>query len=63
MYSYEGDEQVVDVMKNDITIHPQYDRQAFDYDIAVIKLKKSVSFTTRIKPVCINTEIDFTGML
>lgn len=51
----------MDIMINGITIHPQYRKKTLDYDIAIIKLKKSVSFTTRIKPVCLNTGIDFIG--
>ncbi|XP_046846328.1 trypsin-like [Xenia sp. Carnegie-2017] len=58
---YEGNEQDMDIKKNGITIHPQYNKKTIDYDIAIIELKESVNFTKRIKPVCINTGLDFTG--
>ncbi|XP_046846326.1 transmembrane protease serine 9-like [Xenia sp. Carnegie-2017] len=60
-YFRERHEHDMDIMTNGITIHPQYSKTTLDYDIAIIKLKKSVSFTTKIKPVCLNTGIDFTG--
>ncbi|CAB4019916.1 MAM and LDL-receptor class A domain-containing 1-like isoform X1 [Paramuricea clavata] len=49
------------IATNGITIHPQY--QYTDYDIAVIRLSTSVEFTHAIKPVCINSGIDFAGQL
>ncbi len=61
MATHEGHEQDITIERNGITVHPQYDRRRTDYDIAVIKLSRSVQFTQRIKPVCINTGIDFTG--
>ncbi|CAB4026288.1 MAM and LDL-receptor class A domain-containing 1-like isoform X1 [Paramuricea clavata] len=57
----EGHEQDISIASNGITVHPQYNQTDFDYDIAVIRLSRSVQFTQRIKPVCINTGIDFTG--
>ena len=61
MNTNEGHEQDISIATNGITVHPQYDRPTTDYDIAVIRLSRSVQFTQRIKPVCINTGIDFTG--
>ena len=58
----EGHEQDISIARNGITVHPQYNqRTQYDNDIAVIRLNRSVQFTQRIKPVCINTGIDFTG--
>ncbi len=61
MATNEGHEQDITIATFGITLHPQYNRSESDYDIAVIKLSRSVQFTQRIKPVCINTGIDFTG--
>ena len=61
MSTNEGHEQDISIATNGITVHPQYDQPTTDYDIAVIRLSRSVQFTQRIKPVCINTGIDFTG--
>jgi hypothetical protein len=57
----EGHEQDISIARNGITVHPQYNRRTTNYDIAVIRLSRSVPFTQRIKPVCFNRGIDFTG--
>ncbi|CAB3984832.1 MAM and LDL-receptor class A domain-containing 1-like isoform X1, partial [Paramuricea clavata] len=57
----EGHEQDISIARNGITVHPQYNSRTTDYDIAVIRLSRSVQFTQRIKPVCFNRGIDFTG--
>ncbi|CAB3984307.1 MAM and LDL-receptor class A domain-containing 1-like isoform X1 [Paramuricea clavata] len=58
----EGHEQDISIARNGITIHPQYNQiTQYNNDIAVIRLSRSVQFTQRIKPVCFNTGIDFTG--
>ena len=63
MSTNEGHEQDIGIETNGITVHPKYDpsKTGYDNDIAIIKLKRSVQYTQRIKPVCINTGIDFTG--
>jgi hypothetical protein len=58
----DGHEQDISIARYGITVHPQYNRsKGNDYDIAVVRLSRSVQFTQRIKPVCINSGIDFTG--
>ena len=61
MGRYEGHERDFYIARDGITIHPLYDNRTLDYDIAVIKLSRIVQFTQRIKPVCLNTGINFTG--
>ncbi|CAB3991891.1 MAM and LDL-receptor class A domain-containing 1-like isoform X1 [Paramuricea clavata] len=58
---YDGHEQDISIARYGITVHPQYRSDGEDYDIAVVRLSRSVQFTQRIKPVCINSGIDFTG--
>ena len=57
----DGHEQDISIARYGITVHPQYRSKGNDYDIAVVRLSRSVQFTQRIKPVCINSGIDFTG--
>ncbi|CAB3999552.1 MAM and LDL-receptor class A domain-containing 1-like isoform X1, partial [Paramuricea clavata] len=58
----EGHEQDISIARNGITVHPQYNQLTqYNNDIAVIRLSRSVQFTQRIKPVCFNSGIDFTG--
>lgn len=61
MRVHEGHEQDISIASNGITVNPRYDRRRTDYDIAVIRLSRSVQFTARIKPACINRGLDFTG--
>ncbi|XP_028396414.1 MAM and LDL-receptor class A domain-containing protein 2-like [Dendronephthya gigantea] len=61
MRQTEGHEQDISIARNGITVHPRYNSRRTDYDIAVIKLSTPVKYTQRIKPVCINSGVDFTG--
>ena len=61
MRVHEGHEQDIKIATNGITVHPRYSSRTTDYDIAVIRLSRSVQFTARIKPACINRGMDFTG--
>jgi hypothetical protein len=62
MRANEGHEQDISIATNGITVHPQYNQGTqYNNDIAVIRLSRSVQFTQRIKPVCFNSGIDFTG--
>ena len=36
-----------------IITHERYDSTNFDYDIALIKLRNSISYTERVKPICL----------
>jgi len=36
-----------------IIIHPAYDRNSFNADIALLRLKQKVTFTRAIRPVCL----------
>ena len=47
----EGHEQDISIARNGITVHPHYISSGTDYDIAVIRLSRSVQFTQRINPV------------
>ena len=37
-----------------IIIHPAYDKDTDDTDIALMKLKKKVTFTQRVRPACLS---------
>ena len=39
-----------------IIIHPAYDRNSFNADIALLRLKQKVVFTRAIRPVCLPTK-------
>lgn len=50
----EGDEQVMEVER--IFRHPNYNElrnHKYDYDIALMKLKKSITYTDKVRPVCL----------
>ena len=49
--AHEGHEQKMQIEK--IVLHEQYDSSNFDYDIALIKLSNPISYTERVKPVCL----------
>ena len=54
----EGTEQIIPIDK--IIIHPNYNppATAFDYDVALIKLKEPITFNLNVRPVCLPT-MDF----
>lgn len=43
----------IDVRAKRFTIHPQYDRENFHADIALIELQKSVTFNPFARPACL----------
>ncbi|XP_037792748.1 trypsin-1-like [Penaeus monodon] len=36
-----------------VILHPQYNKQTFDNDIALLKLSKVLTFSTEVRPVCL----------
>ena len=54
----EGTEQTIPIDK--IILHPKYKPTVtgFDYDVALIKLKKLIKFNSNVRPVCLPT-MDF----
>ena len=55
----EGTEQIIPIDK--IIVHPKYDPQVgprYDYDVALIKLKDPINFTSNVRPVLLPT-MDF----
>ena len=56
----EGTEQIIPIDK--IIVHPKYDPHKgheYDYDVALIKLRDAISFTSNVRPVLLPTK-DFT---
>ena len=49
--SHEGHEQKIQIEK--IITHKNYDTSNYDYDIAMIKLSNAITYTERVKPVCL----------
>lgn len=48
------EEQEISVKTKRIIMHPKYDSQTLDYDIALVKLEKPLrDFSTYIRPVCV----------
>ena len=47
----DGHEQVIEIEQ--IITHDQYNPSTYDYDIALMKLKTPIKFTTRVRPVCL----------
>jgi len=54
----EGNEQIIPIDK--IILHPNYNpvETGYDYDVALIKLKEPITFTSDVRPVCLPT-MDF----
>ena len=53
------DYTVVMRMIGNITIHPQYKRGSSNFDVAILQLNQSVTFSIAISPVCLpNAPID-----
>ncbi|KXJ23498.1 Transmembrane protease serine 6 [Exaiptasia diaphana] len=53
----ESDEQAMEVEK--IFLHPNYNEKKnhkYDYDIALMKLKKSITYSDKVQPVCLPTQ-------
>lgn len=46
-----------------IVLHPQYDSEAHDHDIALLHLASPVSFTDHIQPVCLPTSVNDSSAL
>ena len=44
-----------------VHIHPDYDRNKKDNDIAILKLKICLSFNRNVQPACLPESLDFTG--
>ena len=40
-------------MPEQIFVHPNYNYYTYDYDIALIKLSKQVTFTDYVRPACL----------
>ena len=58
--AHEGHEQKKKIAK--IILHEQYDSSNFDYDIAMIKLSSPISYTERVKPICLpSSGLDFSA--
>ncbi|KAK0159122.1 hypothetical protein PV328_010045 [Microctonus aethiopoides] len=51
----EGD-NVQEILINNIIPHPKYKRSQVYNDIALIKLSKSIKWTTTVKPICLQTK-------
>ena len=51
----EGKEQIIPI--DMIIIHPDFDlaTTGYDYDVALIKLKNPMNFTSNVRPVCLPT--------
>jgi len=47
------EEQEVSIRTKKIIMHPQYDPQSLDYDIALLKLEAPLDFNVYIRPVCL----------
>ena len=53
----EGTEQIIPIDK--IIVHPKYDpheRPMYDYDVALIKLRDAINFTSNVRPVLLPTK-------
>ena len=44
-----------------VHIHPDYDKNKKDNDIAILKLKTCLSFNKNVQPACLWESLDFTG--
>ena len=44
-----------------VHIHPDYDKNKKDNDIAILKLKICLSFNKNVQPACLPESLDFTG--
>ena len=44
-----------------IHIHPDYDKNKMDNDIAILKLRICLSFNKNVQPACLPESLDFTG--
>ena len=52
----------VDFAVEKIIEHPAYNRRTLAHDIAILKLKESITFTNRIKPLCLpSKDVNVTG--
>ena len=45
-----------------VYIHPDYDKNKKDNDIAILKLKICLSFNKNVQPACLPEFFDFTGL-
>ena len=45
-----------------IHIHPDYDKNKMDNDIAILKLRICLSFNKNVQPACLPEFFDFTGL-
>ena len=43
----------VEITPEQIFVHPNYNSYAYDFDIALIKLSKPVTFTEYVRPACL----------
>ena len=56
--THEGYEQKMQIEK--IITHERYDTSTYDYDIAMIKLRNAITYTERVKPICLpSSDMDF----
>ena len=58
----DGHEVDMDIAPNGMIMHPHYNENTMDNDIAIIKLASPVAYTDKIQPVCINRQDDLTGI-
>ncbi|XP_043277928.1 venom protease-like [Venturia canescens] len=45
----------IDLLIENVTVHPQYDSSIYRNDIAVLRLERDVEFTELIRPICLPT--------
>lgn len=62
MQKWTGPEQ--DAKVADIIVHPEYDAERFYSDLAVLKLKDSLTRTNYVRPICLwNSDDDLKSVV
>ncbi|XP_033628531.1 uncharacterized protein LOC117291111 isoform X1 [Asterias rubens] len=61
IFQEEGSERILQVEQ--IIVHPEYDKDTFDSDITLLKLRQPVTYTDFIVPICLPSEIRAMNLL
>ena len=47
------EEEGLKIGVRNIRVHPEYNDETMEHDFAIVKLKKSISFSNKMNPVCL----------